>query len=162
LIPPQGCMVPTISSGCGNFSYFQVTRPLFDFQAVGAFLLTLSSGQCICFGVYRPLTMLRCKAVFLQALQPASCLPLNLSSQVRAEWSVRKVKLLSLQVFVEMLQCFHNGQQFSSGYSVISLGLRQSLAEVGHQSFVTILYLRQYSTHPSVACIHVDNELLPR
>jgi hypothetical protein len=55
-------------------SYLQAAWPSFDLLAVGAFLLTWFSRECICVGVLLPLKMLEYKAVLLETLDSTGCL----------------------------------------------------------------------------------------
>jgi len=60
-----------------------------------------------------------------------------------------------------MIQDLHNDQQLSTSITVVPLGFGQSFAEVGHNSFTTILQLGQYTTNPNIDGVGVDDLILP-
>ena len=88
-----------------------------------------------CLFVFNALTVFKCEVLLLHMLSPTIFQPLQIPKpQQPGRGGVvgAPVKLLSIQILVEMLQCLHNCQQLLMGNTVVLLGLGQSFAEVSH------------------------------
>ena len=75
LLPPQGLLVPDISSSNTYHPHLLAVCPLFHLSALGTLTAAWAPGKGVCVGVFDALAIFGCEVVILQTLNPSSWAP---------------------------------------------------------------------------------------